>query len=171
MTTLKNFSFKKKGNVGDIALWIVVTVMLMFLVVFGYRIWNGINDELQSNDIISTEAKAVSQELTNDMPTFWDSGFLLLVVLIYIAILVFVWFIDIHPVFLALTLISSILLIVVGGIMNNITERMLKESPLATTSVNFPIMVFFAEHFGLIVFFLVMGALIVMFAKWRSTTE
>jgi len=168
--TLKGYS-SKKGGVQDIGLWIVIVVALMFLVIFGFRIWSAINDNLQTNPIMSDRAKEVTQDTTDRLPAIWDSGFLLLVILIYIIMLIFVWFIDIHPAFFVLTIISAILLTVVGGIMNNITETMLKSSGLASTSSNFPIMVFFAEHLGLIVFFMIMGALIVMFAKWRSNTE
>ena len=168
--TLKNYS-SKKGNVQDVALWIVVAVMLMFMVIFGFKIWSAINDKIQTSPNLSASSKAIAQQTTDSMPQIWDSGFLLLLVLIYIVILVFIWFIDIHPVFLVLTFISAILLAVVGGIMNNITETMLKSEGMATTSANFPIMVFVAEHFGIIVFFMILGALVVIFAKWRSVAE
>ena len=170
MMIYKNYS-SKKGNVGDIAIWIIVVVTLIIAIPFGFRIWSAINDEIQANDTFSADTKAVTQNMTNKLPAYWDGGFLLLVFLIYIAILVSVWFIDIHPVFIALTIISAILLVVVGGIFNNITEQMIKSSGLATATSNFPILVFFAERFAIINFFMIMGVMIAIFAKWKNTQE
>jgi hypothetical protein len=133
--------------------------------------WSSFNDEIQASSVFSDDTKAVTQNVTNRLPSYWDNGFLLLIVIIYITILIFIWFIDIHPAFLVLTIISAILLAVVGGIMNNITETMIKSESLATTTANFPILVFFAEHFGIVTFVMILGVLIVMFAKWRARQE
>jgi len=168
--TYKGYS-SKKGNVGDIAIWIVVVVVLIIAIPFGFRIWSAVNDEIQSNDSFNADTKAVTQNMTDKLPGYWDGGFLLLVFMIYIAILISVWFIDIHPAFIALTILSAILLIVVGGIFNNITEQMIKSEGLATASTHFPILVFFAERFALINFFLIMGVMIAIFAKWKSRQE
>ena len=108
------------------ALWIIIVIALIIAIPFGFRIWSGVNDEIQSSDNFNADTKAVAQNMTEKMPGYWDGGFLILVFMIYIAILISVWFVDIHPVYVALSLLSVILLIVVGGIANNITEQILK---------------------------------------------
>lgn len=170
MRTLINYS-SKRGNVQDIAIWVIVVVVLIIAIPFGFRIWSAINDEIQASDTFNANTKAVTQNMTDRLPAYWDGGFLLLVFMIYIAILISVWFVDIHPVFVALTILSAILLIVIGFIFNNITEQMIKSSGLATASANFPILVFFADRLGIITFFMIMVVLVAIFAKWKSRQE
>ena len=153
------------------SIWIVVVVVLIIAIPFGYRIWSEVNDEIQTNDRFNANTRAVTQNMTDKLPAYWDGGFLLLVFLVYLAILISVWFVDIHPVFIALTILSAILLIVVGGIFNNITEQMIKSQGLASASAHFPILVFFAERFALINFFMILGVLIAIFAKWKTKQE
>jgi hypothetical protein len=165
--------FKLKNNKrGSLAIvWMLTSIVLVFVFVmisfFAYKGLSEINSDLQSDPDIQQEAKDQLGDLNTRYPTTFDGLVVLIVVLLWIAVMIFGFFSDNHPVFYALFFIIIIFLLILGGIFSNVWDEVKTDSELSALSLSFPKTNYIMDNYLLFVGVICFSGLIAMFVKNR----
>jgi len=115
-------SINKKGSIQDIIFVGIMLLVLGISTLFGFLFVSNINDQFQSNDIITANGKTASQSLTDNFPGVIDNSFLLLAIGMALAVLILAALVRVHPIFIPLFLIGLIFVIFFSGVFSNIYQ-------------------------------------------------
>ena len=123
----------KKANASlDTILLIVMVVIMGIGGMYAFSAFDTLNSEIQ-NDIGSTEkAKEVSGDLYSTYPTLIDNLFLLAFVLLTFFIIISVFMIDTHPIFMVINVIILIIIFGVGMLLGDFFEDTMNDDELVT---------------------------------------
>ena len=113
----------KKGSVLDLILLGVFCLGFAFSILIGFKITSEINDNLQSNSLISADGKAAASQLVGEYSTTLDYGFLFFLVGLSIGVLILAAMVRVHPIFIVLYIIGLIFVIFFAAIFSNIYQE------------------------------------------------
>lgn len=150
-----------KGQVGlELLVLIIILFVLAITVIYGYQIATDINNDIQADDTLSTQAKATTQSVTTNYPSTMDNGFIIFLVFFWVALLVSSFLIDTHPIFFIISIFILIFVFVAAMIIANSYEEFTADAEIATFASAFPKMNWVFNHFltVMIVIGLTMGA-------------
>lgn len=140
----------KKASLLDSIYIAVAVIILMFLIVFAYKILSTTNTEVQAMGNIPTEAKTAINQVDIKYINVMDVVFILFWLASFIGALISAWFVDSHPVFFILSIIVLIVLMVAVVPLSNMIESVLSSSMLVSDVAKFPIIIWFADNFFII---------------------
>lgn len=128
---------RKKGSISDLP-YIIGGIFSFAIIVFLVTYLTGsINDRIQDIDTFDANAKAKSQQMTDDFPKVVDGGTVLLFFLLCFVSFVFAALIPVHPVFVVFYILEWLLLIWIGGGIANAYQMFYENPVFADTATKF----------------------------------
>jgi|TARA_R100000501_G_C2629296_1_gene123928 H+/Cl- antiporter ClcA len=158
----------KKGSLQDV---IQVGVILLFfgmVVLLGFKIMNGVDEQVQSMDIMDTRSQAASTALTGHYSGVIDNSFLLLAIGLAIATLILAALVRVHPIFIAFFFIGLVLVIFFSGLFSNIYQEMAADPQLAAEAGALTFIPLILNFLPLFVGIFGILLMIVMYKTWDT---
>lgn len=146
---------------------VIVLFTLGLAAVFGYRILSEMNDEMQADADLHTEAKAVMTTVDTNYPSWIDSAFLLTLILLWGLLIVTSFMIDSHPVFFVLTLVLLLFVFIVGMALSNAYQDVTADSDLTASANAFPVINWVMGHFLIVLIVIGLSSALSLYAKNR----
>jgi len=142
-----NLSSNKKGNAIVETIMVMVVIFIFgILTVIGFKINDDLYPEMTDNTTMSPEAIEVAETIHTGYPKWFDGGFLLMFILLYIFVLTSAWFVDTHPLFFIFTILLLVFVLIVGAVLTNSWEEIIGDGDFGAVSASFPIMSFILSH-------------------------
>ena len=145
----------KKGYMAQLVIGIVFLFVLGLVFVAAFMAQSQINSELQLDSELNSDSKVISQNQTNAMPDMFDSGLILIAVILFIIVLALAYNASASPV----ALIAVVLIISALGFasmfISNAWDDFSNDSEFGTYTASFPFTSFLLEHF--LIYVLVLG--------------
>jgi len=136
----------KRGQAQEVLLMGVVLFVLAIVILFGFRLISDFNTEFQSNPEISEGGKESIQRYTDSFPRVFDGIYIMAVILLIVVVLVSVFLIDTHPVFLAVGIPALMAVLFVNVILANVLDDIGLTSGLVGLYDKMPMMQFIAGN-------------------------
>ena len=136
--------------------------------VVGYHAFSEVNDDIQSDPSLSTEAKAISNGLHTKYPALLDNLFMFALVLFTITLIVSVFLIDTHPIFFIANLIILIFVFIVIMLLGNAYDDVMLDTTLSVSANSFPYMAWFMQHIVLVGLGVGSLMMIALFIKFKQ---
>lgn len=127
----------KKGNILDIPVMIVMLAVLAICVLIGFKILLAFNEEVQSNDMFSAEAKAQASYGTGWYDDFLNNSFFFVYIGLTLASVISAYFVDVNPVFFVIFMILMVLFVFTSAIISDVVIGIYGTPEFATISANF----------------------------------
>ena len=146
-----HFGKNKKGGLLD-TIFIAVSILIMgVFIIFGYKIITATNDKVQTINEIPDVAKTAYNKVDTKYVNTMDTGFIILWLASFLGALISAWFIDTHPFFFVLSIFVLIPVMVAIVPLSNVFESILSSDELANEITNFPIIMWFSQHYFTII--------------------
>lgn len=136
----------KRGQVQDLLVFGVVAFVIGVVILIGYRILTDVNDNFAASDQIPQHAKDRLDSFTGKFSTLFDAVYVLALLLLGILVVVSVFLIDTHPVFMALSIPAFLVVLFVNVVLANALDDIGNTSNLASLYAEFEMMQFVASH-------------------------
>ena len=168
MTTHSKFKIlnNKRGYMAQLVIAIVFLFVLGLVFVAAFMAQSQINTELQLDTEMDADSLVVMQNQTNAMPDVFDSGLILIAVILFIIVLALAYNAPSSPV----ALIAVILVISALGFasmfISNAWEDFSNDSEFGTYTASFPFTSFLLQYF--LVYVLVLGFSSLMMYMYSS---
>jgi len=160
------FLRSKKSNIFmDTMLVVFVLIGVGIFSILGYIVFSSLNDDIQSDSDMDTQAKEISSSLFARYPQIIDGGFVFIFILLWVFVLVSSSMIDSHPMFFVIALILMIFTLVVTMLLGNATGELLLDGDIAAVMPMFPVMNWFLNNLVLIVVVIGGSILLVLYGK------
>lgn len=168
MVRKKVFRGCKKGNSALEVLFVIVFMMLLGIAVVLVRpVLTEINTDIQADTELDSDARELAQNLHDRYPKSMDDLFVIAFALLWIGTLIAAFYIDAHPVFLFAGVMMLIVLLIVGGIINNVYADTLNDPSMVGMEQAFPKITFFMENLIALIILITMSIMIVLYGKTR----
>ena len=164
----RNRMFGKKGSFQDIVFVLVVMFVLSVVVLIGYRIAGGVDDQIQSMASVPAEAKTASTELIAYYPTVIDNSALIILIFLAIMALVLAALVRVHPIFIPIYLVFLTFIILYGGIASNIYEKMAEQPDLTAYAANLNIISSIMLYLPIIIGVIGILMMIVLYKSYQA---
>ena len=151
-----------QGQVIQIGIIIIALFITGFFAIFGSYIVAEFNKDIA--DDFSTEAKEFITE-SEYAWTFLDNIYPVLLVFAVIGAIVTYLYIPTHPALIIVEFLMVGFVIVLGGIVSNVSTNIFNSTEFNSTANNFPIIVLVNSNLGLIGAVIALIALLVLFLK------
>jgi len=139
---MANRKRNKKGSALDLLFIIGAITVFAIVLLIGFTVTSKFNDNIQSNSVMDSKAKAASQTLTDYYPGILDySGVFILTVLCVIT-LILAALVRIHPIFIPIFIIGLTIIVFLAGIYSNVYTEMASSPQLAPYADQLNIMSF-----------------------------
>jgi len=166
MVRLWDLNFKNKKAQGqEILLLGVIMFVLAITIIVAARIITDVNDQFQTSDGFSQTAKTSVGDYTNRFIGIFDGIYAFAIVLLAILVIVSVFLIDTHPIFLALSIPALMVSLFVNVILANALDEIGNTSGLAVIYNQFTMMLFISAHWLQILAIIGFTAVIVLYSK------
>ncbi len=159
---------KKKGQIQQIAFFLILIFTVVFTLLLSKYILVEFNDALEEDGLHTTESRQALVDMDVAFPTF-DNMILVVIILLAIGLIVTSFFIPTHPVFMVINVFGIFFLAFLGMLLSNMYRDMIIASPeLASVSGTFPKLEFVMNQLPWIACILVFLVTIVQYSKFRS---
>lgn len=156
---------------GNAAIEVVIIVAMLFAfgiaAIFVYSSFTDMLDDVIDDDEISATATAPTEELHAQYPNVFDTGYLIILVALWIGAIVSAFQIDTYPVFLGISVFALIIVLVVPPILGNAFEETFEDETASGLLDEFPMMYFIMTHILEISIFIGASVIISLYAKSR----
>ena len=164
-----NFGIGKKGNaIIDGVTVVVLIVAFAICSVIGYMVSDNLNDDLQLDDTITTEAKDMNQGLHDKYSGLMDNLILMAFVLFIIFTVISAFMLDTHPIFFMVSVILLVAVLVVAALMANVYDDLMLDDDLAPYANEFTYTGWLMSHLLEVTIALVFIITIVLFIKFKQ---
>lgn len=165
------FSLKsKKANaVLDTLTYVIIMIAFAIFTVVGYNAFTEVNDDIQSDSTLSTEAKALSNDLHTKYTPLLDNLFIFALVLFTITLIISVFMIDTHPIFFMANLIILVFVFIVIMLLGNAYDDVMLDAELSLSANSFPYMAWIMQHIMLVGLGVGSLMMISLFIKFKTT--
>lgn len=151
-------------------------ILFFIVLLFGFGIIafvskdviDGLNTEIQSDTELSASAKNISSSLTTRLPTIMDGGFILIFALLWIALLVSAYLIDVQPIFMVVSIIFFVISIVIGIGINDAYNEIILDSQFSTMPTYYPATNFILSNLVLVVGIVGFSLILVLYGKSQA---
>lgn len=158
----------RKGNaVLDGITVIIIIFVLAISFIFSSYAFDMVNEDLQVDDDISAESKAVAGGLNDKFVPLFNNLFLFAFILFVIFVLVSVFMIDTHPIFFGVSVILLIFVFVVGGLLANAYNDIASDDTISAYANEFTYISWVMGHLLEIIIALSFLISIALFAKFQ----
>ena len=158
----------KRGSLDDVIFIAVILVFVGISVLIGFKITSEFNNEIQTIDVMPTEAKTATNTLTGHYSGAIDNSFLLLTIILAIGTLVLASLVRISPIFLVLYLIALTFVIFICGALSNIYQEMAANQQLIAQASQLTFISTIVGYLPMIVGILGTILAIVMYKSWQE---
>lgn len=160
----------KSSAVADSMITLIILVVVGIVILISYNVYTTFNTALQSSDVepnvAGNKSLSMSAEFDNSFPDWVDGLFMVLLGGLFIATMVFSWYLDNSPIFLFVGIILIIILIVVAALISN-SFVAASEGTVIDPATNFPIINWVLNHLVEIGLALSFSSVIILYAKSR----
>ena len=158
----------KKGQLQDIAYFMVLIFSLVLMIIFARIILNKFNDALEDGGMQTTESREALVNMNVAFPTF-DNAILMIVILLSIGLIITSFFIPTHPIFLFINIFGIFFLCLLGMLLSNMYREMILESPeMAEVYGDFTKINFIMNKLPWIAAILIFIVTIIQYSKFHS---
>jgi flagellar biosynthesis protein FlhB len=159
----------KKGNiVVEVMTVLVVLTILAIVGVYGYKLYDELNTDVQADPDMDATAKAKSGNLFTIYPDLIDNLFLFVFVLISLFVIISSFIIDTHPVFFIIAIVLFIAALVVSIFIGNAYDDLMHDTALATYANNLTYISWIMRHILELVLAVGFAVALALFAKYRA---
>jgi len=143
----------KKGNMIVDSLFYVVILFVFVIVIFvGKIVSSEVNADIQSNDDLSVEGKAVSQNIDEKYNSLFDGVIMMALVLFWVLTLAFSFLIDSSPIFFIVSFVLLVAVLIVAAYLGNAYEELVSDDAFDGVADGFPMTHFvFSNLLGFVV--------------------
>lgn len=145
----------KRGYMAQLVISIVFLFVLGLVFVATYMAQSQINSELQLDTEMDSGSKAVLQQQTNAMPDVFDSGLILIAVILFIVVLALAYNASASPVALVAVILIISALGFASMFISNAWDDFSNDADFSTYTAGFPFTSFLLENF--LIYVLVLG--------------
>lgn len=149
----------KKGDLQDILLFTVIAFGLVLGGIFALKIFNVINTQFQSSDVIAQESKDLLTVASNRLPKWIDFSFVFIYVALIIVGLFLAFQIPTTPAMFPVSIIYFVLLVFISRIFKTIYTAISTTDTMITTASQFQVIPFIIDKLPVISF--IFGVLII----------
>ncbi len=158
---------KKKGQIQQIAFFLVLVFVIIFTLLISKYILVQFNDALEEDDLHTTESRKALVDMDVAFPTF-DNMILFILVVLSIGLIITSFFIPTHPIFLVINVFGIFFLAFMGMLLSNMYADIIAESEeMASVYSTFPKLNFVMNQLPWIAVILVFIVTIVQYSKFR----
>ena len=154
---------RKKGTVEDLFFIMIVSVIFITTVIVAMIVWDGIRD----SELFDSPATANIKASGDALQDLWDVLFTMFFLMGSMGALISAFLSGAHPIFLWASVLLSILLIIVGAVMNNYFDAFINEEELAEVKAKLPMTVFIFDNFTIFLVGYLMLLMIVLYFPTR----
>lgn len=140
----------KKGQFVQLVIGVVFIFALLFVYLFGYRAFAGINDEFQLDAEFTNESKVIMQQAEDTYPSVFDGVVVFLFVAVWILCVVLAYQSGSNPVLAVFAFILVAVLGVVGMFLSNAWSEV-SGGDMAEFSGAFPMSNFLLSNYLVVV--------------------
>ena len=158
----------KKGSIQDLFYIGAVILFFAIAILIGFRINSAINDNLQANADVPTEAKTAATKLNSHFTGSLNNSFIFMVVGMMSVMLILATMVRFHPIFIPIFIIVWLLAIFVGGVMANIYMGMATNAELSTYANQLGFVSFFMKYLPFVIGIFGIILMIVMYKLWGN---
>lgn len=128
----------KKANIVIDAIVVIIAVLVFsILSIFGWKVLNELNTDIQADADLQTETKVISGELNASYPTLFDNMIAFIFGLLMIFGVISVFMLDTHPIFFIVTMVLIVLSVGVIMILGNFYDDIMGDSDIASYANDF----------------------------------
>lgn len=159
----------QKGQIVELMYFIVILFVLAIMLTVLYALFSYVNGFIQSSTLFPQESKDAMQQSTNAYLTV-DSYMPLVMVAFIIGILALAFASTLHPVFMGVYVLISVIGTFVAGILAQVYQEAIAVEPLATAAASTPMTVAILSNFPFIFFItsLVAGVVAFKLRSWQA---
>ena len=158
----------KKGNaVIDGATIIVVFVIFGIASIFGYMVFDELNDSIVS-EFTDGKAKDTSERLHAGFPALMDGLFIFAFILFVIFVVISVFLLDTHPVFFICSVVMLLGVFVAGMLLSDSFEEVMQDGEVAPYADQFPKITWIMSHLVELIIAIGFLTMVALFAKYRA---
>ena len=164
-----SFSDCKKGNSFiDLILVLIIVVIIAIGSIFGHKMFDEINSDIQADADIGSDAKNVSQKLYDVYPSLMDGIFLFVFIMLILWNIIAVYVIDTRPIFFMISFLVLAAFFVVAALLGNTFDDIMTDDSISSYANQHTWTTWFMRH--LLEISVVSGftLLIVLFIKLRT---
>lgn len=155
-----------KGQLGFENAWLVVTLLIVGLgLVFGLQAFSEINDDLQADLELSSEAKSFASESVGNAPTTMDNVFLFFVIGLWALLLVGAYISASNPIFTFIAIILGVFGLIVTVLVGNVYAEAMDDDEINDFTANFPKMSWILENILIMAVFITFSVMLVLYAS------
>ncbi len=159
---------EKRGQIQQIAFFLVLVFTIIFTLLISKYILVQFNDALEEDDLHTTESRQALVDMDVAFPTF-DNMILFVLVVLSIGLIVTSFFIPTHPIFMVINIFGIFFLAFLGMLLSNLYKDIIDESTeLASVYSTFPKLNFAMNQLPWIAVILVFIVTIVQYSKFRE---
>ncbi len=159
---------KKKGQIEQIAFFLILIFSLVFSLLLSKYILVQFDNALEEDGLHTTESRQAIVDMNVAFPTF-DNMILVVIVLLAIGLIITSFLIPTHPVFIVVNVFGIFFLAFLGMLLSNMYQDILGESSeLAEVSGTFPKLNFVMNQLPWIAVILVFISTIVQYSKFKG---
>lgn len=152
----------------DLMIVVIFIAIFATATVFGLKVYDEMDDMIQADADMSTEAKASSQNVRSEFPVFFDNAFMLAIILFWVMLLISSFLIDANPVFFIVTIILLVFTFLVGMMISNSYQDIVDDTDISSIAAEMPKTEWVMENMLLIIIGMGLSAGLVLYAKARS---
>ena len=167
MKRKKSLISSSKGNVSiEVVIIVVVLLAFSFAAIYVYGVFNSVMDDLREDEDISDASLAPTEQLESQYPSIFDTAFLIIFIVLWLAAIISAFQIDTYPIFFGISVFALIVILCVPPILGNTFEEAMNDET-TDYSESFPIMFYVMQHILQLSIFVGASVLVALYAKSR----
>lgn len=157
---------RKKANVfTDTMILIFVLFFMALMSIIVYIAFDSMNTDIQNDDILSTENKAIVSDLHSRFPSTFDNMWVIAFALLWLFVLVASMFVDAHPIFFIISALLLVFIIFIGAVFTNTYEEFTSDADVQTFADAFPMTNFIMGQLPIVAVIVGFSIALVLFGK------
>lgn len=158
-----------KAQIGFEAAWVVIVLVVVALgFIFGLAPLSELNDDIQLEDDLSSEAKSAAETTVGNAPSNYDNLFFFLFIMLWIFLGILAFFSANNPVLLVITIIFMIVALVVAMFLANTYAESIEDTEINTFAQEFPKTDWMMNHLLMIILFMGFSVGLIIYARVRT---
>lgn len=160
--------FNRSGNaVLDSIVFVTLILAFAILIIVVFTLISSINTDIQSDSEVQNITKEVMNDTTAKFPTWFDNGFVFMVIAVWIAVILLSFIIDSNPVYIIVSVFLLMIVFIVGAMASNIYEDVATDSEFSAAAAQFPKINFIMDYF--LIYTIIIGFTIIIALYGKSS--
>lgn len=163
------FKRNKKGN-AMIELIVVFVILLAFamIVMFGSKIYDELNTDIQSDSDVATEAKKLVSDSKGNYETLFDSLFLFAFVMLWLFLIVSSWYADDHPIMFVFSIILMVFILFIGASLSNSYNEIADDPEMVGIVDSFPMSNLIIDNIVIVILLVSASIMVTLYGKGKA---